>query len=108
MNPPTDVVKIQLGRLALICILLSVLHKLESKSLVILYILLQKTHFQFYLFYDSSIACSVSYKQCAINLCVLNANEISAALVREKGKAIPVTGREGPYGFETSRLPHFL
>jgi hypothetical protein len=25
-----------------------------------------------------------------------------------KGKAIPVTGREGPYGSETSRLPHFL
>jgi hypothetical protein len=25
-----------------------------------------------------------------------------------KGKAIPVTGREGPYGCETSRLPHFL
>jgi hypothetical protein len=23
-------------------------------------------------------------------------------------KAIPVTGRGGPYGFETSRLPHFL
>jgi hypothetical protein len=26
----------------------------------------------------------------------------------KKGKAIPVTGREGPYGCETSRLPHFL
>jgi hypothetical protein len=25
-----------------------------------------------------------------------------------KGKAIPVTCREGPYGCETSRLPHFL
>jgi hypothetical protein len=25
-----------------------------------------------------------------------------------KGKAIRVTGREGPYGSETSRLPHFL
>jgi hypothetical protein len=25
-----------------------------------------------------------------------------------KGKAIPVTSREGPYGCETSRLPHFL
>jgi hypothetical protein len=23
-------------------------------------------------------------------------------------KAIPVTGRGGPYGCETSRLPHFL
>jgi hypothetical protein len=29
-------------------------------------------------------------------------------LVTKKGKAIPVTGREGPYGCETSRLPHFL
>jgi hypothetical protein len=25
-----------------------------------------------------------------------------------KGKAIPVTGHEGPLGCETSRLPHFL
>jgi hypothetical protein len=25
-----------------------------------------------------------------------------------KGKAITVTGREGPLGCETSRLPHFL
>jgi hypothetical protein len=25
-----------------------------------------------------------------------------------KGKAIPVRGREGPYGCETLRLPHFL
>jgi hypothetical protein len=25
-----------------------------------------------------------------------------------KGKAIPVSGREGPQGCETSRLPHFL
>jgi hypothetical protein len=24
------------------------------------------------------------------------------------GKAIPVTGRGGPYGCETSRIPHFL
>jgi hypothetical protein len=26
----------------------------------------------------------------------------------EKKKAVPVTGREGPEGCETSRLPHFL
>jgi hypothetical protein len=25
-----------------------------------------------------------------------------------KGKAIPVTGREGPWGSEMYRLPHFL
>jgi hypothetical protein len=25
-----------------------------------------------------------------------------------KGKAIPVTGREGPYGRESARLPHLL
>jgi hypothetical protein len=25
-----------------------------------------------------------------------------------KGKAIPASGRGGPYGSETSRLPHFL
>jgi hypothetical protein len=29
-------------------------------------------------------------------------------IVRKKRKAIPVTGRVVPYGFETSRLPHFL
>jgi hypothetical protein len=28
--------------------------------------------------------------------------------MKEKGKAIPVTGRGGPYGCETSRLPHIL
>jgi hypothetical protein len=27
---------------------------------------------------------------------------------KKKGKAIPVTGREGPWCCETSRLPHFL
>jgi hypothetical protein len=27
---------------------------------------------------------------------------------RRKGKTIPVTGRGGPWGCETSRLPHFL
>jgi hypothetical protein len=27
---------------------------------------------------------------------------------KQKGKAIPVTGRGGPYGCETSRLSHFL
>jgi hypothetical protein len=26
----------------------------------------------------------------------------------KQGKAVPVTGREGPQGCETSRLPHFL
>jgi hypothetical protein len=28
--------------------------------------------------------------------------------VKGKGKSIPVTGRGGPQGCETSRLPHFL
>jgi hypothetical protein len=27
---------------------------------------------------------------------------------RQKGKAVPLTGRGGPYDCETSRLPHFL
>jgi hypothetical protein len=27
---------------------------------------------------------------------------------KKKGKSIPVTGRRGPEGYETSRLPHFL
>jgi hypothetical protein len=29
-------------------------------------------------------------------------------LKKKKGKAIPVTGHEGPQGCEMSRLPHFL
>jgi hypothetical protein len=29
-------------------------------------------------------------------------------MVKIKGKAIPVTGREGPQGCERSRLPHLL
>jgi hypothetical protein len=27
---------------------------------------------------------------------------------KKKGKAVPVTGREGPQGCETLRLPHFI
>jgi hypothetical protein len=30
------------------------------------------------------------------------------SFINVKRKAIPVTGRDGPYGYETSRLPHFL
>jgi hypothetical protein len=30
------------------------------------------------------------------------------SLRKSKGKAIPVTGREGPYGRETLRLPYFV
>jgi hypothetical protein len=33
---------------------------------------------------------------------------ILSELKKKKGKAIPVTGREGPHSCETSRLPHFL
>jgi hypothetical protein len=29
-------------------------------------------------------------------------------ILQRKGKAIPVTGRGGPQGCETSRLPHIL
>jgi hypothetical protein len=29
-------------------------------------------------------------------------------VVTKQSKAIPVTGRGGPWGCETSRLPHFL
>jgi hypothetical protein len=28
--------------------------------------------------------------------------------INNKGKEIPVTGRGGPYGYETSKSPHFL
>jgi hypothetical protein len=37
-------------------------------------------------------------------LCMKNAKYIK----KVRGKAIPMTGFEGPYGCETSRLPHFL
>jgi hypothetical protein len=33
---------------------------------------------------------------------------ISSYGKKKRGKAIPVSGREGPYGCETVRLPHFL
>jgi hypothetical protein len=29
-------------------------------------------------------------------------------MVKKKCKAIPVAGREGPSGYDTSRFPHFL
>jgi hypothetical protein len=32
----------------------------------------------------------------------------NTACYRDNGKAIPVTGREGTKGFETSRFPYFL
>jgi hypothetical protein len=35
-------------------------------------------------------------------------DNFTLSLMEVKGKAIPVTGREGPWGYETSRLPHFL
>jgi hypothetical protein len=33
---------------------------------------------------------------------------VSTYSKKKKGKAIPVTGREGPQGWETSRVPHYL
>jgi hypothetical protein len=38
----------------------------------------------------------------------LNVNFPGQWIRDKKGKAITVTGRGGPYGCETSRLPHFL
>jgi hypothetical protein len=32
----------------------------------------------------------------------------SAPESKGTGKAIPITGRGGPYGYERSKLPHFL
>jgi hypothetical protein len=39
---------------------------------------------------------------------LVNTSIIRLSSLGGKGKAIPVKGREVPYGFETSRLPHFL
>jgi hypothetical protein len=50
-------------------------------------------------------------KACVLLTCTV-AIEVGDALhcnkAKKNGKAIPVTGREGPYGCESSRLPHFL
>jgi hypothetical protein len=37
-----------------------------------------------------------------------SASSSSEAKNKIEGKAIPVTGRGGPHGCETSRFPHFL
>jgi hypothetical protein len=37
-----------------------------------------------------------------------NVYQSAMQMVKGKGNANPVTGRGGPYGSETSRLPHFL
>jgi hypothetical protein len=39
---------------------------------------------------------------------VLPAGLLVVLLELRQHKALPVTGREGSYGCETSRLPHFL
>jgi hypothetical protein len=35
-------------------------------------------------------------------------SDTSGIKITKKDKAIPVTDHRGPYGCETSRLPHFL
>jgi hypothetical protein len=37
----------------------------------------------------------------------LGGQPVTSGILKDS-KDIPVTGREGPYGCETSRLPHFL
>jgi hypothetical protein len=36
------------------------------------------------------------------------ADHLLPSSAEDKNKAIPVAGRGGPYGCETSRLPHYL
>jgi hypothetical protein len=45
-----------------------------------------------------------------ITICELKFIQNKTLLIKLnlKGKAIPVTGCEGPYGCETSKFPHFL
>jgi hypothetical protein len=38
----------------------------------------------------------------------MNGGDLEGSVKVKKGNGIPVTGREGPYGCETLRLPHFL
>jgi L-fucose isomerase-like protein len=38
----------------------------------------------------------------------LNVRKLVNLATTVKGKAVPVTGRVGPQGFESSRFPHFL
>jgi hypothetical protein len=39
---------------------------------------------------------------------ILRYTHLNSNLSGKKGKVIAVTGREGPWGCEMSRLPHFL
>jgi hypothetical protein len=43
-----------------------------------------------------------------LRLCVGTLQALCITFCNLKGKTIPVTGCGGPYGCETSRLPHFL
>jgi hypothetical protein len=60
-----------------------------------------------------SLMSSTSWSLCPLRA-VFNVGKRKNLLVRDQenrvknGKVIPVTGREGPQGCETSRLPHFL
>jgi hypothetical protein len=42
-----------------------------------------------------------------LNFAHIDDNNVNK-IIDKKGKAVPVTGREGPYVCERSRLPHFL
>jgi hypothetical protein len=51
-----------------------------------------------------SVVHFVSLLQYYATLCQI----LRFGIIIKKGKVSPVTGREGPQGYETSRLPHFL
>jgi hypothetical protein len=51
-------------------------------------------------------SCNSSLKAAGNGL--LNLQAAATTSHKDKGKAIPVRGRGGTQGYETSRLPHFL
>jgi hypothetical protein len=50
----------------------------------------------------------VSIKVPLLSIVLTKDKCLQTLTIKKKGKGIPATDREGPYGCETLRLPHFL
>jgi hypothetical protein len=50
--------------------------------------------------------CPLHIRSYTLLCCVTTSNVLVA--LKKLGKTVPITGREGPWGCEMSRLPHFL
>jgi hypothetical protein len=67
----------------------------------------QKSIKCWYMLIASSTHCHLCIKSVICNNCTVLIFWAGMHFIK-KGKVIPITGRGGPYGCETSRLPHFL